>query len=204
MTMTRKISSVFALLCLTTSVAHAGLAVNVLGGLNFDANSQSGSVYAYSPKPALTLGATVEFGGPFISFETGLFSIGKKEEQKNGTIVATWSYRGWLIPALVRFTALPILSFGVGPYYAKFSDKVTISDSTSALTPNGEHTFASQGQSTSDYGLRADARAALTIAPLTNFLIDVYYDWGLKDLDTSSVSKKTRNYGVLAGVSFGF
>jgi hypothetical protein len=204
MMMIKKISAVFLLGLLTSGAAHAALSVNALGGLNFDKNSYDGTTTTHSGKAAFTLGATIEFGGPFLSFETGLFSVGKKEEQTRATgAVSNWSYRGWLIPALVRFTALPVLSVGGGLYFAKFSDKVEVSDSALGIPPNGEYTLASQNHGTTDFGLRVDARAALPLAPLMSFLVDVYYDWGLKDLDTSAASKKTRNYGVLAGVSFG-
>jgi hypothetical protein len=204
MTMTKKISMILSLMILTTGAAHADLEVNALGGLNFDSNSVDGGTTTHSGKGAFTFGATVVFGGPFLSFETGLLSIGKKEEQTRATgAISTWSYRGWQVPAMVRFTALPILSFGGGLYYTMFSDTVEVSDSGLGIPPNGEYTLDSQGLASNDIGLKIDARAGFPIAPLTSLLADVYYDWGLKDLDKGAISKKTRNYGILLGVSFG-
>ncbi len=167
------ILSVFAL---GTSNANAMLKVNLLGGLNFADYSGSAAI---SPKAAGTYGATLQFGAlPGFDFETGVLSVGKKTETSVGPIKVEASTRGWEVPFMLRFTALPVLDLGGGLYYAIVGD-----------------------DDEADYGAKLSARARFGLAPMTDFLFDLSYNFGLKDLGGSA---KTRDYAVLAGLSFGF
>ncbi len=190
---------------LMSGAAQAGMAVNVLGGLNFqnDSITPANVGVTTSAKGALTYGATFEMPvNPVMDFEFGALSVGSKTKSSTALGDATVSTRSVMIPVMLRFTALPILDFGVGGYYAILPSKYTIEGSTIPGLIDGDYTTTTAAKN--DYGLRAGVRAKLPLAPLLHVLVDLSYNFGLKDTDTTSTTEKTRAYSLLAGVAIGF
>ncbi|MBS1961077.1 MAG: outer membrane beta-barrel protein [Bdellovibrionales bacterium] len=191
---------------MAAGTAQAGAMVNVLGGLNFQNDSidpaQSGTTL--SAQGGVSYGASVEFGmNPMLGLELGVFSMAKKTKATvAGAGEATATAHGIVFPVMVRFTALPVLDFGVGGYYATLSDKFTVSGSTIAGYPDGDQTSSTAEKS--DYGLRAGVRAKLPVGPMLKVLVDASYNFGLKDTDNTSTTEKTRGYTLMAGVGIGF
>ncbi|MBC7386472.1 MAG: hypothetical protein H7301_09985 [Cryobacterium sp.] len=160
--------------------AHA-LQVSVLGGLS--AGKPSYSAGSAQSKTALTYGALLGDNGMVFGFETGLLSVGKKFSSGG----VEYSGRAWEIPALVRFTLLPIVSAGAGAYYQNYSDKPFIA------------------QKSTDLGLKLNARIRLPLAPLTGFLVDLSFKRGFSDLSNGvGTSYKNQELDLLAGLNFGF
>ena len=194
---------------LIASGAEAGVAVNLMGGLNFNKNSvtPASATNTVTAKSAVSYGATIEFGlAPMFAIETGILSIGRKNKvDVAGAGEATISSRGIEIPVMVRFTLLPVLDFGVGGYYGKGNSTFTVSGSTISGYADGEHTVDQTQTDLTDYGARASVRAKLPIAPMAKILFDGSYTMGLKDVDkTAATTEKTREYALMAGVSLGF
>jgi len=181
--------------------------VNVMGGMNFATYDGSSSAStSYSAKGAISGGSTIDFGiAPVISFETGLLSIGQSTKSTvSGLGELTQVSRALEIPLMLRFDALPLLSLGVGGYYAMINSKYKIQGSTIALLPDGEYTIDKSQNETTDYGLRFGGRLLLPLAPMVRALIDASYDMGLKDLDKGASTSKTKQYALMVGASFGF
>lgn len=207
----KKILMVLGVVAFTASNAHAVLKVNVLGGMNFADSSISGTAAStqVSPKAALSYGATVQFPMlPMFDLEAGILSVGKKSKFEAAGLAYTGSTRGWEIPVMLRFTMLPIVDFGAGVYYAMLGDEVEVTESNTALIPNGKRAVDKTTNETTDIGAKLSARARMPIAPLTDFLVDLSYNYGLKDLDKDPTApndtQKTRDYALMAGIAFGF
>jgi hypothetical protein len=185
--------------------AQAAMRVNLLGGLNFQNDSITPATgNTTSAVGALSYGVTFEAAlNPAMAFEVGVFSMGSKTKTTvPGAGDATIGLRSTVIPVMIRFTALPIIDFGVGGYYGILPKTFTVENSTIAGLPNGSQTATSAASS--DYGIRAGIRANIPFAPMIHGLVDVSYDYGLKDTDTSSSTEKTRGYTLMAGVGIGF
>ena len=205
----KKILSLTVLGMMTVGTANAGMAVNVLGGMNYNKNSESPATAGQttSAKGALSYGASFEFGVvPMFGVEVGVLSVGKSNKIDTGaTGSAVSTIRAIQIPVMLRFTALPILDFGIGGYYGSSAKKYKISESTIAGVPDGSYDVDSAAYESSDFGARASLRAKFPVAPMIGILLDVNYSMGLKDLDKSSATtEKTREFALLAGASFGF
>lgn len=155
-----------------TDSAQAMLRFNLLAGANFADQAIDPEIpgVSTSSESAFAYGVTAEFDmGALLSFDVGALSVGYKTDK-----------RALQIPALIRFTALPLLDFGGGLYYALPED---------------------QG---SDIGFRLSARLKIPLTPITDLVLDGNYDHGLSDLDSSARSVKHRSYGLLTGISLGF
>ncbi len=197
----KKMLMVLGWVALSSVNANAVVKVNVLGGVNFaDQSTSGGSVV--SSKAAFSYGATAQLPMlPLFDIEAGILSVGKKSKFEAAGSGYVASSRGWEIPVMLRFTALPVLSVGAGLYYAMLGDEIEVTESNSVLVPNGKRTTAGE---TTDLGAKLSARAHFPLAPLTDFLVDLNYNFGLKDLDKSAGSSKTRDYALMAGIAFGF
>lgn len=205
----KKLLGLAVLGILSIGTANAGMAVNVLGGLNYNKNSISpeDTTQTISSKGGLTYGATFEFSMvPMFSIELGALSVARVNKYDLGaTGVATTTSRGLEIPLMFRFTALPILDFGIGGYYAKTPKKYKVSDSTIVGFPDGEYDIDPTEVESSDYGVRASVRGKFPVAPMIKILVDVNYSMGMKDIDKDpAVTEKNREFALLAGASFGF
>lgn len=113
------------------------------------------------------------------------------------------SYSVLHVPVMVRFTALPIVSIGAGPYFNFLMGNVSVTNTVTGTTT--EFTTAALNRSSNDMGIVVGAAADLPLAPMLKLVADVRYYFGLKDQDDSVVdSFKSGGIMFLAGVKFGF
>lgn len=181
------------------SSAHA-FGLSAVGSYNIGNSSQDPA----TPGEEINTGTGFGFGGLIdfkvmtgFAFETGgLYTpinkkvdagiLGSKEVNANTLI----------IPAVLRFTAIPIISVGAGFYYGLPMGKVKTENATGGFSN-------SEADGVSDFGTVLSAAFRLPIAPTLGFLIDARYMLGLKDVDTSALSTtKNRTIQILAGLNF--
>lgn len=202
-----------ALIVLGAAVAGNASAIefNVLGGITSGHPVTSPAPTApYKSASGVTYGATVGFHlTPGFGIETGLLSVGKKftQDVANAAPITgiELSYKAYEVPVLFRFTALPIVSFGAGGYYQNRAK--TAKMKILGLGTESDINLTDSGFANTDYGLKLNVRAAFPIMPTMKFLLDGSYKKGLKDLDLNtadSVTVKTTEMDLLAGLSFGF
>ncbi len=158
------------------SAANAGMSVNLLGGMNFsnDKLDPAGVGVTTSPVGGITYGATLEFSvAPMINLEFGAIQTSNKSKSTIALGYQVTENKSLVIPLLVRFTALPIIDFGVGGYYATVPKTYKITETTIPGGTTGENDVTDA--SSNDYGLRARVRAKIPLAPMFGFLIDLNY-----------------------------
>lgn len=133
--------------------------------------------------------------GKLLSLETGGLMVNRKYSM--GT--QSFAFTRLQVPAVIRVTALPIISFGAGPY-AEFSmGDVAFENSTTNQKLN--LSYESLNFDSTDFGLVACIGADIPMAPLMKLTFDLRYNLGLKDYDNSaSVSRKFGGLQFLAGV----
>jgi len=199
----KKILAVLILSTVSIGSASA-LELSALGGLTMGGPNVSGGAITYSNGTGITYGALLGFNMmPGFGFETGVLSIGKKFKSTNAGVESENTMRAWEVPLLLRFTALPVLSFGAGAYY-QLSDK-TVKSKAVATGVETVYNVSDLSKKRQDIGLKANARAAFPMAPTLKIILDASYKMGLGDRDTNAaVTDKNSEIDLLAGVSFGF
>ena len=110
------------------------------------------------------------------------------------SVLSSASTTYFMVPAIARFTALPIVNAGVGPYFATPLGKIS-------TNTNGQ---TQESDSSTDLGLVASVQARIPLMPLIHAVVDGRYILGLKDQGESTGSNKFRDFQALAGVSIGF
>lgn len=108
------------------------------------------------------------------------------------------------IPVMVRFSGLPIVSFGAGLYYGMFMGNVSRTDPTSGALVS-ETTLEAAGISSSDLGGIVSVGLDFPLAVISLYVDGRYY-FGLKNLYTAATTDTLKSSGVLvlAGLKFGF
>ena len=192
-------------------------------GLGLDMSSASttvaGTSYGTNTKTSVGGGVLLDSGlAPMVSLEVGVLYL----PINHGLTVnitspltlsapSETSYNALQIPVLMKFTLLPLVSFGAGAYYSKglgsvkvHSDAFTSAGLTFPASDTTE-SFADASLSDTDYGLMANAGMSFPFLPLMKFRADLNYLFGLKNINTTdTVTLKSRRILVTAGVSFGF
>jgi hypothetical protein len=197
---------------LTSSVASRtcfALDLDVLAGMNVDNPSIT---VPGTPDLAASNGYTGTIGAfmgldliPGFMLETGLqylprkYTLNSTAADDNYTV----NVKYYMVPAIVRFTLLPIINVGVGPYYARGSSVIT-STGTINGQPNSVLTSNfSQGTTTvSDWGVVASVQAKLPILPFFHLTADARYLLGMENVDASGIagqSTKYRDWQLLFG-----
>lgn len=192
----------FGLLALSSTPhsAHAIVEVAAVGGTDLTFVSDS-STTSYSVKPGYAFGAMGQLDlNPAMGLEVDALYIQRKYGYAAGPFSGDISAKYFMLPVLVRITALPILSVGIGGYYAQ-----AIGDISGTL--NGAEftqSFSSGNISNSDFGGVASVQLKSSLAPFMSLLLDARYILGLKNISTvSGQDKKMRDFQALAGISFG-
>ena len=195
-------------LALLPKISNAG--VTVLGGLNY-ANP---SITTTSSLVSLTTSSNAAFGlgvliskefSPLIEVETGLLYLNEKFTTTTTTIasgsVSTMVFNSKRIhlPVMVRFTALPFLSAGVGVFYENgIGDLDLVTDGVASSSA-----FNSAGINKSDYGLDFDLRLKWPVLPKIDFVADLRSQWGVRErfMDSSQRTYFAKSIQALAGVN---
>jgi hypothetical protein len=191
---------VTAVLAFASTPAHA-FDIGVLGGFQTNNVSQTGGVITFNSDLTPSFGAFVKGGlAPGFSLELDvLYSQTKytSPDLNGGTDV---SFHSWQFPLLVRFTALPLVSFGAGIQFEKATGQLTIASGGVSQDVD----FASNDFGTTNWSLPLVAGFHLPLAPAIDFLVDLRYLIGLTNLETNgsgNSSTKISHFQALAGVS---
>ncbi|MGK5086364.1 outer membrane beta-barrel protein [Bdellovibrionota bacterium FG-2] len=205
-------AGIMAILSITAAQPAHALELGVVGGLNHTNSTPTPATFTFGAGNSYALGAFFDYGlATGIGMEIGAFLANRKLTASttltiNGvsqTFSGDMSYNTYQFPLLLRFTALPFLSFGAGGYYAMGTGNVT--ETVGGVPLPVPATFAEVGLKTSDYGLEGNARFRLPILPLFGLIVDARYLYGLADTSASpDVKLNTRDFQALAGIQFGF
>jgi hypothetical protein len=170
----------------------------------------AGAAPSIGSKPAIAYGA---FAGlsmlPGFQVESGFMLTPRKYRATDSTSgVADTTSNQLIIPVLARFTALPLVSVGAGPYYAMGTGQVSTTVTPvggSAGDPVLTDYDSTGGIKKSGFGLMASARLEIPFLPTISLLADARY---LLDLSNRSVDSadtlKFKDLQLLVGASFGF
>lgn len=193
----------FAFLISSPSFA---LELGIMGGINSNAPSISSN----------SVDTQVSSGGGFDAgafFSMGLvddFSIEVDGlfEHKSYIVGAAplgtnYTLNDFHIPVYLRYSLIPLLNVGLGPYWSMGLGNIT--STTGISTTSTSASYANDGLLQNDFGLSASLQLRIPFTPFTSFIVDGRYDLGLTNLATNpGQSYKTRQLSLLAGLGFGF
>jgi hypothetical protein len=136
---------------------------------------------------------------PMIGLEIdGLYVTRKADLVLTGLVnqTQTFSQNVIEIPVLLRLHLMPLISVGVGPYFALGMGNVTVNGTSES--------YSAAGVQTSDFGGVASVQLGLPLG-LVKLSLDARYVLGMKEqsTDTSTNSEKNREIQILAGLKFG-
>lgn len=181
----KRLTSIFLLLALVTLSSRAPAAeFSAVGALNFNrgAGAPTGAVGWAS---GTTFGGGVLLGqtaNPFINLEGGFMFMPR--EYTEGFL--QYGFSTLEFPVMLRVTALPILSFAAGGYYARVVD----------------HKGTDLIINDNDAGLGLSVAVRFPIAPMIGLLFDGRYMHGLTNLDKRGTTLNRRDFQILGGLSF--
>lgn len=145
---------------------------------------------------------------PMFGFEIGAMYAPRKFSYSTAVPTATTvtsTSKVYEFPAAFRFHLGRNFSLGFGGYYAMGKGNLTQQTTSDAGSSTQNVTYASQGQTDSDYGLLGSAQIAFRLTPLTHLVFDGRYLMGLKNNSTIAGSdRKYNDFELLAGLQLGF
>lgn len=192
--------------------SHA-IEVALEGGLSFDTPTMSSTNGGAAP--SLTSKSSIAYGlfagysmFPGFQLESGVMLLPRSFSQTDGLgNLANTEFKSYMIPVMMRFTLLPLISIGGGAYYATGTGNVssTVTLTGGGGTVSGESDFNTAGIKKSGYGALASVRLGLPLAPLVHLLVDGRYLMDLSERSTDATeSLKFKDLQVLGGISIGF
>lgn len=183
--------------------------LDLLGGLNRSQPSVS--------SPGLTdlttkAGSTATYGA-FLDFrldrafslETGVQVLPRTYVTDVPSLLTgyTSTIRYLEVPLLLRFNALPLLSFAAGGYFAQGIGDTELVGRVGGTQIAVIQSIESASIRKQDYGLLGSVRIELPLAPAIRLLVDGRYLYGLRNVDTSGGSLKWRDLQLMGGLGFG-
>lgn len=197
------------------SVSHA-LDLGLLGGPTLSTQTVNSGGQAILDNEGTDLSSGWGYGiGAFLSQNFFLFDLETDLLLAHRVLAYTFSdgstgtesYNYLELPVLARFHVNPFLTLGGGLYYAHAVGSISFSspNDDAATFGSGDSSYASQSESTSDFGLIFDVRGYWPIAPGVSGLIDWRYLFGLIDINTSpnqAYNTSWREMDLLLGLSF--
>lgn len=210
----KNLNLVLILMSALLPFASYAVEVTLLGGVNMASTNMkyNQTLVTTTTKSSTTMAGGVLFDFPaamnVVMIETGI--IYKKAKSKV-TVSALGSVLGssedettrLQIPILIRFTKLPIVSFGLGGYWEAGLGDVKNTDSAGTKT---NISYANSGYFAPDYGLLGDIRFTFPVAPKFGLVLDANYSYGLAERSnnkadaTSGYSLKSSALTILAGI----
>ena len=196
----KKLVTLFVTAVFVSQANAVDVAVVGTGNMESPKIEASGANQATSSKVGLGFGALIGFDmGKILTLETGALLINRKYSDTAG--VLTTSFGRVQIPLLIKFTSLPIVSFGAGPYLELAMGD--IGRENTVTTAKTSTTYDATGFDSMDIGIAASACADIPLAPLMSLVLELRYNMGLMDLDRSPTdSFKFGGLQGLAGVRF--
>jgi hypothetical protein len=173
--------------------------------------SSTTTLMSSSGRPAFGFGGTVAFSLiPYgLDLETGLLWMPRKYSVLSSSALemsamTTGAFQSLQLPVILRVTALPVVSFGIGGYFAHAIGDLLVSDYLGNLSTSG---FESQKLRPFDFGVLASVRGGMPVAPLVTAFAEFRYLQGLSEQSEGGPgvrSIKYREAQVFTGASFGF
>lgn len=173
-------------------------------------------------RAGLEQNVALEFGVLYLPREmTSNFSL-SGAASGNGAYTTQWDFNYIQVPVLIRIHLLPMVSLGVGAYYAHAIGQIKETNTApggGTITGSSNPNFYSYGDKsvpTDDYGLEAALGAQLPLTSSVKFYADFRYLWGLQNialpastalLTSGGLQADTnhwRDIQFLAGLSFAF
>lgn len=162
--------------------------LSVVGAMNLN---RAGGTFTSSGL-SISWGNTTTFGfglllsgeaNPFVNIEAGLLYLPRRYEEQ----IVERSLDTLEVPVVLRFSALPVLSFAAGGYFAR------------VVNANATETFLDQN----DYGIVGSVAIRVPVAPTLGVLLDVRYLHGIANLDKRAPNElERRDFQILAGLNF--
>ncbi len=120
------------------------------------------------------------------------------QNRKPSFSVAEFSYKYITLPAMLRYSVLPMINVGAGIYYSKLNGDITgsVGSTEVKISPS------SVGFLTSDYGIIVGGGVRLPMG-LMHFVANLNYFIGLRDVDSSAVTEKWSGLDAQVGIGLG-
>ncbi len=196
--------------CLFSQSSQA-IELTVLGGLSRSTPDVTPVTLTYKARNSYAGGALLGLRYKrFFGIETGAIyannKFGSDLANVDGVSVSgDTSFNSIQIPLLLRFTVLPLISFGVGGYYSmgigQVSETLSVGGAPAATATS---TYADAGLKTSDYGFLGDVRIRLPLIPTFGFILDFRYLYGFGNLSADAAAKiYLTDMQAFAGLQFG-
>lgn len=186
------------LIIATLTAGAQALDLSVVGTMNFESSKINVSgISANAPgTTGLGYGALVQFEmGETIALETGALIINRKYTFGPDF----YAFSRLQIPAVIRFTGLPLVSFGAGPYVEFAMGDMSVE--TGAFKRSIP--YSGRNFDTTNFGVIASVAADIQVAPLISVLADLRYNLSFTDYDNNTVPPMDRKFGgfqFLAGL----
>jgi len=206
-----RLALVISVVLVSFNSAHA-FELKPVVGINLGSSkvSPEAASTTYGGRNGLLLGALMEVGlipGLF-ALEFGALRVpyGSSAVTTSGasitTVEASWSVIQ--LPLVLRMTALPIVSFGAGPYMGFALGQVSTTISGTGLTTTSSDSDLTSAAKT-DFGALLSCAAKFPLLPLVDFLFDARLLVGFKNLtDAAGSSVKINHIQMMAGAAIGF
>ncbi len=186
------------------SVPASAFELGVVGVLGYTtyAPSPADPTSTYSANSGLGYGVLVDF--PWVprllAVEGGLFYVPRSIHSVTSLGPADTTFNSLQIPVLVRFTGLPLVSFGAGGYFAGGLVNTSVSMNGWA----NPFDFSVVGLSQVDFGVLGSAALSLELLPGFNLYLDARYLLGLTNASTlPGVTAHFEELQLLSGIKLG-
>lgn len=190
-----------AAVLLATEATAAEL--SLLGGMEINSASFDTALGSLSGKSvnSINYGVTIDLpiGGSQWSFETGAFyGAHATKLEIDAQNYVQFKQNNLSIPAMVRYHLGPVLSIGVGGYYA-----LSMGNSKSTTTAAGvTGAETEEAKLNNDYGLVGSIKAEFPASSKVRFAVEGRYNMGLKSVDASGTPTKFSDINALGGIVF--
>ncbi len=158
----------------------------------------------YGTRTGLMAGGILEWGfNDYVSLQLEGNYIQKGAtvpNVSNGVTLITSQYDYFEVPLFLKFTAdLPLIKpfIAAGPYLAFSVNAQTSNSSTGLSTPLTNY-------SSTDFGVSGMVGAEFALTPVISFLVDLRYDLGFTDLDSTAITTiRSRSFIIAGGLLIG-
>jgi Outer membrane protein beta-barrel domain len=182
--------------------------VGAYGMSNVNISNTTGTASASSSSNGTSFGGGVLLAGslaPMFQLEVGALYLPRTitASDNSGDSLNT-TFNTLQVPVVLRLSPAPILSLGVGGYFAEGLGSVSQTATSGGVSQTSTESYSAANWSATDFGLLGSIRLGAPVAPLVKLFVDGRYVMGLKNLDTTNdTTTHAKDIQILAGVSFG-
>lgn len=196
---------------LSSSWAHALAEISVVGGVHQIRIQSTGTGGNASGSASLgpVAGASFHFTliPLLLGFDAGVVHLwAERTTTQGGSWIETQArWKELQIPLILRLTALPVISPGVGLYYGLGMGNIDHTTKVAGVfQSSGSSSYQQAGLRGGHVGWVGSLRARFPLVPLVDFVVDGRYVSSLSDqARDASDTYKTSSVQILAGVKVG-